>query len=250
MFWRSVLLAAACTIATVCAASIAAAAPLNLPALVQRDFPVPPKPPAPDEQPFLHPPRFPALGTNYAHAKRSLLAQGLRLSPDRPKHPDRRYRELDCGNDYQVAPACRALFLARAKSGWRYYVVVLVNEGDLSVVRADFADTRQEFLPVPPPPPPDAPKLKGTYSMIRRRLLAVGYRPIRSAGWDDSGFCRDTRCRSVVRYPELNCAADVDECFSRWRSRGHRVLEVTTLGETVSNKLYSVEWSSCRETCP
>lgn len=191
-------------------------------------------------------PSFPPNGASYAEARRLLLSEGLRMAPDRPLRPDRRHRELDCDNRFAVEGACRALFLFRRNDGWRDYVVLLVNRSDLRVIHTDFARHMDGLPSIPPPRPADVPKLTGTYSMARAKLGALGYRliEVRDGPW--GGFCRDSACKSIVRYPELQCAADEPLCIGCWRSPKGRVLRIETIGETLENRIYYADWNGRR----
>lgn len=192
-------------------------------------------------------PRLPKPGVTFLDAKRDLLGQGLTIAPDPRFRAKPREREPGLYCDDGRPAWCEALFLYKRPDGWGDYVVVSVNPVDGRIVEARFAQFADHLLTIPPPEPRDAPKLKGTYFSARKRLRTLGYAPMRTASGEPASVCADTKCKTLVKLPEAQCAMDVPICNTFWLSPNGRVLKVMTVGEIRAGDVYYVTWSSRRE---
>jgi hypothetical protein len=188
-------------------------------------------------------PQFPAKGTPYPEAKDLLLKQGLFIGPEEVRHPNARFREIDCWDEGRQR-TCRAAYVQKQPDGAGWYVVVYVDPVSLRVEDARFADV-SELLAIPPPPAPDIPRLKGEYRAARDRLRALGFMPIPTAG-KPGEVCKDRNCRQYVTFPETACSGTgINFCVGFWLAPDKRVLKVTTAGELPF--VYHPEWSSRKE---
>jgi hypothetical protein len=195
------------------------------------------------ERAAFHGPQFPPVGTPYALARATLLKQGLRIAPDKPKHPDRRFPEIDCGYWPSEPARCRALFLWRNPGRWRQYVVVEVDTKSGRITRADFPYGAEGLTAIPPRETADMPKIEGTYLVVRRWLKRHGYHPLPVNGLPGSD-CLDKDCKRMITFPEAMCSQGVRVCRTYWRAPNGHVLLVMTQGEGDGGVVYFKSWAS------
>jgi hypothetical protein len=182
---------------------------------------------------------FPHEGTPYVSARASLLNQGLRVAPDKPEHPDRAFPECDRSWDGKGG-RCRALFLEADEHGWRHYDYVIVDLKTKTVLDAGPTSTADGLPPLPPPLAADVPHIKGSYLKARKKLQAIGFRPVELHARSNR-FDSDRPGGSNIALPEADCSVTgYWMCYMWWTAKNGRILKVTTNIDEV----YYVEWSS------
>ena len=216
-----------------------------------------------------HHTQFPATGTPYAEARKSLLKQGLTVAhdpedasdakvrmalrkrgisiPEKLSPLDPKFREINCGRLFNKSIYCRALFLESDSRGWRNYVIVQIDPKDKTIVDTRYPSTVDGLPSIPPPLAADVPQLRGSYLKARNTLRALGFKSTRNH-WPDevARVCTDKLCHRTVPLPEAQCAGTgMAPCFAYWISPNNRVLRVNTMGERP--QVYFVEWSTWKD---
>jgi hypothetical protein len=193
---------------------------------------------------------FPPPGTPYADAKAMLLKQGVRLAPDRARQPNKQFHECDEDSGKWLGkPFCNAYFLESADRGWKYYVIVPVYLGTLTVADVHYPSTPEGHPPIPGPFPKGVPAIRNhTYFAARNILKGLGYRPARNQN-SEAGYnnrCADPNCKRTVHFNETDCSGTgMAYCTAYWIAPDKRVLRITTIGEFPM--IHFAEWSSWKD---
>jgi hypothetical protein len=190
-------------------------------------------------------PKLPPAGTPYDQARKLLLAQHLTIAPDKPKKPDSRYPELDCGRLSGLNIDCQALFLFQEKNGWKSYVIVYVNKSRMLSMDADFAKPVDGLRAIPPPIPVGVPRLAADYLRARAQLRELGFKPI-TPKRGGSETCANIACRNTIPLPEAECTVDTSDCQTFWLSPDGRILKVLARGEVAPRVDYE-KWTTRAE---